>query len=77
MDCLVTREGTHTFRLSPKSGGEPLEEPPVEAAGDDPHLRAVCLMGARNLGNLMAKLKKGGLGMGLLSLSEHLPHQLR
>jgi len=30
LDCMVTREGIHAYRLSPKSGGEPLEEPPVE-----------------------------------------------
>ena len=38
LDCVVTREGTHAYRLSPKSGGEPLEEPPVEeepAPADD------------------------------------------
>lgn len=30
LDCMVTREGAHAYRLSPTSGGEPLEEPPVE-----------------------------------------------
>ena len=30
LDCVATREGIHAYRLSPKSGGEPLEEPPVE-----------------------------------------------
>jgi len=30
LDCVVTREGNQAYRLSPKSGGEPLEEPPVE-----------------------------------------------
>jgi Tfp pilus assembly protein PilN len=30
LDCTVTREGVHAYRLSPKSGGEPLEEPPVD-----------------------------------------------
>jgi hypothetical protein len=30
LDCIVTREGSHAYRLSPKSGGETLEEPPVE-----------------------------------------------
>jgi hypothetical protein len=37
LDCLVRQEGPHAYRLSPKSGGEPLEEPPVEVepAPDD------------------------------------------
>jgi hypothetical protein len=30
LDCVASREGMHAYRLSPKSGGEPLEEPPVE-----------------------------------------------
>jgi hypothetical protein len=30
LNCVVAREGPHAYRLSPKSGGEPLEEPPVQ-----------------------------------------------
>lgn len=30
LDCVVTLESPGVYRLSPKSGGEPLEEPPVE-----------------------------------------------
>ena len=30
LNCVVAREGLHAYRLSPKSGGEPLEEPPVQ-----------------------------------------------
>jgi Tfp pilus assembly protein PilN len=37
LDSVLRQEGPHAYRLSPKSGGEPLEEPPVEVepAPDD------------------------------------------
>jgi hypothetical protein len=37
LDCLFNQEGPHAYRLALKSGGEPLEEPPVEVepAPDD------------------------------------------
>ncbi len=38
LDCVVTHEGKNAYRLSPRSGGESLEEPPVEeepAPADD------------------------------------------
>ncbi len=36
LDCTVAREGPHAFRLSPKSGGEPLEDRPVEEESAPP-----------------------------------------
>jgi hypothetical protein len=42
LDAEVSREAEHVYKVQPKSGGEPLEEPPVEEqpvpdnAGDNP-----------------------------------------
>jgi len=36
LNCVVAREGPHAYRLSPQSGGEPLEEPPVQEESPPP-----------------------------------------